>query len=55
MIKRLLCFTDMITVKKAFRRLSVEGCEVIGKGANGTVLKPGEMPDMKETAAGWAG
>lgn len=32
-------FTDMITVKKAFRRLSVEGCEVIGKGANGAVYR----------------
>ena len=32
-------FTDMMTVEKAFRRLSVEGCELIAKGANGTVYR----------------
>ena len=32
-------FTDMLTVEKAFRRLSVEGCELIAKGANGTVYR----------------
>ena len=32
-------FTDMITVEKAFRRLSVDGCEIIAKGANGTVYR----------------
>ena len=32
-------FTDMITVEKAFRRLSLEGCELIAKGANGTVYR----------------
>ncbi|MCQ2451492.1 MAG: phosphotransferase [Clostridia bacterium] len=32
-------FTDMMTVKKAYRIVSVEGCEVIGKGANGEVYR----------------
>jgi uncharacterized protein (TIGR02172 family) len=32
-------FTDMITVEKAYRRLSVEGCEFIAKGANGAVYR----------------
>ena len=32
-------FTDMLTVEKAFRRLSLEGCELIAKGANGTVYR----------------
>lgn len=32
-------FTEMITIEKAYRRLSVEGCEVIGQGANGKVYR----------------
>ena len=32
-------FTDMVTVEKAFRRMSVEGCEFIAKGANGAVYR----------------
>ncbi len=32
-------FTEMMTVKKAYRRLSVDGCEMIGKGANGAVYR----------------
>ncbi len=32
-------FTEMMTIKKAFRRVSVEGCEVIGQGANGKVYR----------------
>lgn len=32
-------FTEMIPVEKAYRRLSVEGCKVIGKGAKGTVYR----------------
>ena len=32
-------FTDMLTVEKAFRRLSLEGCELIAKGANGAVYR----------------
>ena len=32
-------FTEMLTVKKAYRRLSVDGCEMIGRGANGAVYR----------------
>ncbi|MBO5843139.1 MAG: anti-sigma factor antagonist, partial [Clostridia bacterium] len=32
-------FTDMVTIEKAYRRLSVEGCEFIAKGANGAVYR----------------
>ncbi len=51
-------FTEMIPVEKAYRRLSVEGCEVIGRGANGEVyrldpdtiikvyLNPDSLPDI---------
>ena len=46
-------FTEMMTVEKAYRRLSVDGCEVIGTGANGkvyrldgeTIIKVYEDPD----------
>ncbi|MBQ1445646.1 MAG: anti-sigma factor antagonist [Solobacterium sp.] len=32
-------FTEMMEVHKAYRTLSVEGCEVIGQGANGKVYR----------------
>ena len=32
-------FTDMMEVQKAYRVFSVEGCEVIGQGANGKVYR----------------
>ncbi len=32
-------FTEMMEVRKAYRLLSVEGCEMIGKGANGAVYR----------------
>lgn len=32
-------FTDMVTVEKAYRRISVDGCEFIAKGANGAVYR----------------
>lgn len=32
-------FTEMIPVEKAYRKLSVDGCKVIGKGAKGTVYR----------------
>lgn len=32
-------FTEMMTVEKAYRVFSVDGCEVIGKGAKGTVYR----------------
>jgi len=52
-------FTEMINVEKAYRKFSVEGCEVIGKGANGEVyrldtdtiikvyLKPDCLPEIQ--------
>lgn len=32
-------FTEMMPISKAYRRISVEGCEVIGQGANGKVYR----------------
>ncbi len=32
-------FTEMMTVEKAYRSISVEGCEVIGRGANGVIYR----------------
>lgn len=32
-------FTEMMEIVKAYRKLSVEGCEVIGEGANGKVYR----------------
>ena len=32
-------FTNILEVKKAFREISVEGCEIIGKGGHGTVYR----------------
>ena len=32
-------FTEMMSVQKAYRIISVEGCEVIGQGANGKVYR----------------
>lgn len=52
-------FTDMMTVEKAYRRLSVEGCEFLAKGANGAVYRydaetvvktyfnPDSLPDIR--------
>lgn len=52
-------FAEMIPVLKAYRRLSVEGCEIIGQGANGkvyrldpdTIIKvynnPDSLPDIQ--------
>ena len=52
-------FTEMLTVEKAYRRVSIEGCEVIGQGANGkvyridpeTIIKvysnPDSLPDIQ--------
>lgn len=56
-------FTEMIEVEKAYRQLSVDGCEVIGQGANGKVyridkdtivkvyLNPDSLPDIKRETA----
>ena len=32
-------FTEMMDISKAYRKLSVDGCEVIGEGANGLVYR----------------
>ena len=32
-------FTEMMDVKKAFRKVSIEGCEIIGQGSNGIVYR----------------
>ena len=32
-------FTEMMPVERAYRRLSIDGCEEIGRGANGTVYR----------------
>ncbi|MCR5590853.1 MAG: anti-sigma factor antagonist [Lachnospiraceae bacterium] len=32
-------FTEMMTVEKAYRMVSIEGCEEIGRGANGTIYR----------------
>lgn len=32
-------FTDILSVKKAYRQISIEGCELIGKGGHGTVYR----------------
>lgn len=52
-------FAEMLPVQKAYRRLSVDGCEVIGQGANGkvyrldpdTIIKvyynPDSLPDIQ--------
>ena len=52
-------FSEIMDVEKAFRKLSVEGCEIIGQGANGkvyridpeTIIKvyknPDSLPEIK--------
>ncbi|MCQ2427937.1 MAG: anti-sigma factor antagonist [Clostridia bacterium] len=52
-------FTEMLKIEKAYRRISVDGCEVIGQGANGKVyrldadtiikvyLNPDSLPDIQ--------
>ena len=32
-------FTEMVTIEKAYQRMSVDGCEFIAKGANGAVYR----------------
>lgn len=32
-------FTDMMTIEKAYPRISLEGCELLAKGANGAVYR----------------
>ena len=52
-------FTEMMDVRKGYRRISVEGCELIGQGANGQVFRldrdtivkvyrnPDSLPDIQ--------
>lgn len=40
-------FTDMMEIKKALREISVDGCEIIGKGGHGTVYRLGEDTIVK--------
>ena len=32
-------FTEMVTIEKAYKKMSVDGCEFIAKGANGAVYR----------------
>ena len=49
-------FTEMMDISKAYRKISIEGCEVIGEGANGivyrtdpdTIVKVYKSPDSLE-------
>ena len=34
-------FTEMVDIQKAYRKISVEGCEIIGQGANGKIYRIG--------------
>ena len=40
-------FTEMVDISKAYRTISVEGCEVIGQGANGKVYRIDEDTIVK--------
>lgn len=40
-------FTDIVDVVKAFRKLSVDGCEIIGQGANGIIYRYDEETIVK--------
>ncbi|MBQ6162938.1 MAG: phosphotransferase [Clostridia bacterium] len=40
-------FTEMMEISKAYRKVSVEGCEVIGEGANGIVYRIDEDTIVK--------
>lgn len=51
-------FTEMIDIEKAYRKLSIDGCEVIGRGAKGVIyrldpdtivkvyINPDSLPDI---------
>lgn len=40
-------FTEILNVKKALRKVSVEGCEIIGEGGNGVVYRLDEETIIK--------
>ena len=41
-------FSEMMDIQKAYRKISVEGCEVIGQGANGKVYRIDQDTIVKE-------
>ena len=41
-------FTEMITIEKTYRRIDVEGCEFIAKGANGAVYRYDDETIVKQ-------
>lgn len=38
-IFEMTCFTDIMDIRKKMREISIDGCEIIGKGAVGTVYR----------------
>ena len=38
-ILRMTGFTDIMTVERAYRKVTVDGCEEIGRGVNGTIYR----------------
>ena len=40
-------FTEMVTIEKAYQKMSVEGCEFIAKGANGAVYRYNDETILK--------
>jgi hypothetical protein len=40
-------FTDMFDVSKAYRRVSIDGCAVVGRGAKGAVYRLGPETIVK--------
>ena len=40
-------FTEMVTIEKAYQKMSVDGCEFIAKGANGAVYRYDEETILK--------
>jgi len=45
-------FTQLLKVEKAFRTVSVEGCEVLGRGAHGTIYRIDRDTVVKVYASG---
>ena len=45
-------FTEMMKIEKAYRKLSVDGCEIIGEGANGKVYRIDKETIVKVYTAG---
>lgn len=45
-------FTDLLTIKRQLREISVEGCKILGKGGSGTVYRLSEDTIVK-VFKGW--